>query len=156
MTLGRPAGCCGSALRLKRQAGNRFGEGEVLNEIGMMEREAGRPEEAADLHREALVAMTEAGDRIGQCGSRNLLARAHAGPGGRAQRARPAPPGARRRQPAAVPATSRPGRWRASPAACGATDPAAARAHLTRALALFRQIESPDQHEVERLLAELG
>ena len=37
-----------------------------------------------------------------------------------------------------------------------ATDPAGARAHLEQALALFRQVESPDQHEVERLLAELG
>ncbi len=37
-----------------------------------------------------------------------------------------------------------------------ATDPAAARAHLDQALALFREVESPDQHEVERLLAELG
>lgn len=36
------------------------------------------------------------------------------------------------------------------------TDPSAARAHLTRALSLFRQVESPDRHEVERLLAELG
>ena len=36
------------------------------------------------------------------------------------------------------------------------TDPTAARAHLEQALALFRQVESPDQHEVERLLTELG
>ncbi|MBG6069147.1 AfsR/SARP family transcriptional regulator [Micromonospora ureilytica] len=143
------------ALRVKREVGTRFGEGEVLNEIGMMEREAGRPERAADLHRAALVAMTEAGDRIGQCGSRNLLARAILDQGDVSSAL-----DLHRR--VLVDATGlgslhEQGRALEGIARCLlATDPAAARAHLTRALALFRQIESPEQHEVERLLTELG
>ncbi|MEU2665619.1 hypothetical protein [Micromonospora sp. NBC_01740] len=36
-----------------------------------------------------------------------------------------------------------------------ADDPAAARSHWTRALALFRQMEAPERHEVSRMLAEL-
>ncbi|MGC5289165.1 BTAD domain-containing putative transcriptional regulator [Micromonospora sp. DT231] len=143
------------ALRFKRQMGTRFGEGEVLNEIGMMEREAGRPEQAADLHRAALVAMTEVGDRVAQCGSRNLLARAILDQGDvtsaldlhRRVLADATGLGARNEQGRALTGIAR---------CLLASDPAAARAHLTRALFLFRQIESPDQHEVERLLAELG
>ncbi|MCG5436481.1 AfsR/SARP family transcriptional regulator [Micromonospora foliorum] len=144
-----------SALRLKRQAGARFGEGEVLNEIGTMEREAGRPERAADLHRAALVAMTEVGDRIAQCGSRNLLARAILEQGDVASAldlhrrvlADASRLGARYEKARALEGIAR---------CVRDTDPTAARAHLEQALALFRQIESPDQHEVERLLTELG
>ncbi|MEU4470830.1 BTAD domain-containing putative transcriptional regulator [Micromonospora sp. NPDC023888] len=143
------------ALRVKRQMGNRFGEGEALNEIGMMEREAGRPEQAADLHRAALVAMTEAGDRVAQCGSRNLLARAILDQGDvtsaldlhRRVLADATGLGSRNEQGRALEGIAR---------CLLPTDPAAARAHLTRALSLFRQIESPEQHEVARLLAELG
>ncbi|MET8088840.1 BTAD domain-containing putative transcriptional regulator [Micromonospora sp. NPDC005220] len=144
-----------AALRLKRQVGARFGEGEVLNEIGMMEREAGRPELAADLHRSALVAMTEVGDRVAQCGSRNLLARAILAQGDvtsaldlyRRVLADATQLGARYEQGRALEGIGR----------CLRTgDPTAARAHLTRALSLYRQIDVPDRHEVERLLAELG
>ncbi|MET0416124.1 MAG: BTAD domain-containing putative transcriptional regulator [Actinoplanes sp.] len=143
------------ALHVKRDVGARFGEGEVLNEIGMMEREAGRPEQAADLHRAALVAMTEAGDRVAQCGSRNLLARAILDQGDvtsaldlhRRVLADAVALGARYEQAQALEGIAR---------CVRPSDPASARAHLLRALALFRQIESPDRHEVERLLAELG
>ncbi|MGV9216144.1 BTAD domain-containing putative transcriptional regulator [Micromonospora sp. RB23] len=144
-----------AALRLKRQVGARFGEGEVLNEIGMMEREAGRPERAADLHRSALVAMTDVGDRNGQCGSRNLLARAILAQGDatsaldlyRRVLADATQLGVRYEQGRALEGIGR---------CLLTTDPAAARAHLTRALSLYRQIDVPDQHAVERLLAELG
>ncbi|MET8356768.1 BTAD domain-containing putative transcriptional regulator [Micromonospora sp. NPDC005171] len=143
------------ALRIKREVGARFGEGEVLNEIGMMEREAGRPQRAADLHRAALVAMTEAGDRIAQCGSRNLLARAILDQGDATSAL-----DLHRRVLVDATGLSSPheqGRALEGIARCLLSiDPAAARAHLTRALALFRQIDSPEQHEVERLLAELG
>ncbi|MET8039668.1 BTAD domain-containing putative transcriptional regulator [Micromonospora sp. NPDC005215] len=143
------------ALRFKRQNGTRFGEGEVLNEIGMMEREAGRPELAADLHRTALVAMTEVGDLVAQCGTRNLLARAILDQGDstsaldlhRRVLADATGLGARYEQGRALEGIAR---------CLLPTDPAAARAHLNRALFLFRQVESPDQHEVARLLAELG
>ncbi|MCM0674483.1 tetratricopeptide repeat protein [Micromonospora phytophila] len=141
------------ALYLKRRNGNRFGEGEVLNEIGVMEREAGRPEDAAALHREALVAISEAGDRIGQCASRNLLARAILDQGDvssaldlhRRVLQDATRLGARYEQARALDGIAR---------CLRATDPAAARSHWTRALALFRQMESPDQEEVVRLLAE--
>ncbi|MFG1870109.1 AfsR/SARP family transcriptional regulator [Micromonospora arborensis] len=143
------------ALRFKQQVGSRFGEGEVLNEIATMEREAGRPERAADLHRAALVVMTEVGDRIAQCTSRNLLARAILDQGDvtsaldlhRRVLADADRLGARYEQARALLGLAR---------CLRSTDPAAARTHLTRALFLFRQVESPDQHEVERLLAELG
>ncbi|MFY1618145.1 BTAD domain-containing putative transcriptional regulator [Micromonospora sp. WMMD736] len=143
-----------AALRLKRQAGARFGEGEVLNEIGMMEREAGRPERAADLHRAALVAMTDVGDRVAQCGSRNLLARAILAQGDvtsaldlyRRVLADATRLGARYEQSRALEGIGR---------CLLTTDPVAARAHLTRALSLYRQVDVPDQHEVERLLADL-
>ncbi|MCX5067989.1 tetratricopeptide repeat protein [Micromonospora lupini] len=143
------------ALRIKRQMGSRFGEGEVLNEMGAVEREAGRPELAADLHRAALVAMTEVGDRIAQCGSRNLLARAILDQGDvtsaldlhRRVLADAAALGARYEQAQALEGIAR---------CLLPSDPATARAHLTRALSLYRQIDMPDRHEVERLLAGLG
>ena len=127
----------------------------MLNEIGMMEREAGRPERAADLHRAALVAMTEVGDRPAQCGSRNLLARAILDQGDTTS----ALDLYRRVLADTTRLSIRYERARALEgiARCLApTDPAVAREHATRALSLYRQIESPDQHEVERLLTELG
>ncbi|TYB35601.1 tetratricopeptide repeat protein [Micromonospora sp. AP08] len=142
------------ALHLKRQLGNRYGEGEVLNEVGMLEREDGRPERAAALHRDALVAMTEVGDRIGQCASRNLLALAIRDQGDVASAldlhrrvlADATRMGARYEQARALDGIAR---------CLRDTDPDAARSHWTRSLALLRQIESPDQHEVERLLSDL-
>ncbi|WP_435121951.1 BTAD domain-containing putative transcriptional regulator [Micromonospora tulbaghiae] len=144
-----------AALHLKRTTANRFGEGEILNEIGMMEREAGRPVEAAAQHRAALLAMTDAGDRIGQCASRNLLARALHDLGD---------------VDAAIDlhrrvlddATRLSLRYEQARALDGLarclrhTDPDQARRYAARALALFRQVESPDRRETERLLAELG
>ncbi|MEU0549604.1 BTAD domain-containing putative transcriptional regulator [Micromonospora sp. NPDC005979] len=143
-----------ASLRLKRQVGARFGEGEVLNEIGMMEREAGRPERAAELHRAALVAMTDVGDRTAQCGTRNLLARAILDQGDvssaldlhRRVLADATQLGARYEQGRALEGIGR---------CLRTTDPAAARTHLTRALSLYRQIDVPDRHEVEQLLADL-
>ncbi|WP_444949122.1 BTAD domain-containing putative transcriptional regulator [Micromonospora ureilytica] len=143
------------ALYLKRRGTNRFGEGEVLNEIGVLERNAGQPDLAAALHREALVAMVDAGDRIGQCASRNLLARAILEQGDAASAldlhrrvlADASRLGARYERARALEGVAR---------CVRDTDPTAARAHLEQALTLFRQIESPDQYEVERLLTELG
>ncbi|MGI5524290.1 BTAD domain-containing putative transcriptional regulator [Micromonospora sp. CA-259024] len=143
------------ALHLKRKEGNRFGEGEVLNELGVIERVDGRPERAAALHRDALVAMIEVGDRIGQCASRNLLAQAILEQGDVASALDlhrrvlhdATRLGARYEQARALEGVAR---------CVRASDPAAARTHLTRALSLFRQVESPDQHGVERVLAELG
>ncbi|WBB66096.1 AfsR/SARP family transcriptional regulator [Micromonospora sp. WMMD812] len=142
------------ALAFKRRLGNRYGVGELLNEIGELERVSGHPETAMNLHREALVAMTEAGDRSGQCASRNLLARAllEAGDPGaaldlhRRVLADAARLDARREQARALDGIAR---------CLRDSDPIAARTHWTRALVLFRQVEAPDRHEVERLLAEL-
>ncbi|MGC4877043.1 BTAD domain-containing putative transcriptional regulator [Micromonospora sp. DT43] len=143
------------ALYLRRKARHRFGEGEVLNEIGVMERNAGKPERAAALHRDALMAMMDAGDRIGQCASRNLLALAVAEQGDAASAL-----DLYRR--VLVDAGRLGGRYEQAVALQGIarcvrkTDPASARLHLTRALSLLRQLDVPDRHEVERLLAELG
>ncbi|KAB1911235.1 BTAD domain-containing putative transcriptional regulator [Micromonospora sp. AMSO31t] len=143
------------ALHLKRSSGNRFGEGELLNEIGMMEREAGRPDEAATRHRAALVAMTDAGDRIGECASRDLLARALHDQGD----VDAALDLHRRVLRDATRLGLRYGQARALDGLARClrdTDPAQARAYAGRALALFRQVESPDQRATEELLAELG
>ncbi|RIV32643.1 AfsR/SARP family transcriptional regulator [Micromonospora radicis] len=144
-----------AALALHGRAGNRYDEGEILNELGVMEREAGRPEEAAGLHRRAFVAMSEAGDLVGQCGSRNLLARALLDQGD----VRSAQDLFGRVLIDAMRINHRYEQGRALDglARClAATDPAAARSHWVRALSLLRQVESPDAAEVERLLAELG
>ncbi|KXK58821.1 transcriptional regulator [Micromonospora rosaria] len=143
-----------AALYLKRQGGNRLGEGEVLNELGAVERAEGRPDSAATLHREALVAITEAGDRVGQCASRNLLARAILDQGDvssaldlhRRVLADATRLGVRYEQARALDGMARCRR---------AADPAEARAYWARALALFRQVDAPEQHEVARLLAAL-
>ncbi|WP_262013359.1 AfsR/SARP family transcriptional regulator [Micromonospora sp. Mcm103] len=144
-----------AGLGLKRRVGNRYGEGELLNELGMMEREEGRPEAAGALHWEALVAMTDAGDLVGQCASRNMLARAILDQGdvasaldlhrrvlGDATRL-----GARYEQARALDGMAR---------CLPHTDGDQARRYAARALALFRQVESPDQRDTEKLLAELG
>ncbi|MEU7760479.1 AfsR/SARP family transcriptional regulator [Micromonospora aurantiaca (nom. illeg.)] len=144
-----------AGLGLKRRVGNRYGEGELLNELGMMEREEGRPEAAGALHWEALVAMTDAGDLVGQCASRNMLARAILDQGdvasaldlhrrvlGDTTRL-----GARYEQARALDGMAR---------CLPHTDGDQARRYAGRALALFRQVESPDQRDTEKLLAELG
>ena len=142
------------ALTLHRRVSNRYDEGEVLNELGVMEREAGRPDEAAALHREALIAISDAGDLVGQCASRNLLARAILDQGD-----------VRSAQDlfgrVLLDATRINHRYEQARALDGIarclrdTDPAAARPHWVRALSLLRQVESPDADEVERSLAEL-
>lgn len=142
-----------TALRLKRRVGNRYGEGEMLNELGLMER-ADSPEKAAALHREALVTMIDAGDRAGQCGTRNMLAQAIAEQGDR--------PSAldlfRRVLQDAQKINHRYEQARAldGMARClRSTDVSAARAYWTQALALFDQVDVPERHEVRRLLTEL-
>ncbi|MFI6261208.1 BTAD domain-containing putative transcriptional regulator [Micromonospora sp. NPDC051006] len=142
------------ALAMKRRLGNWYGVGELLNEIGALERAGGHPEVALDRHREALVAMIEAGDRGGQCASRNLLARAllAAGdPGSALDLHRRVLADATRLDVRHEQARALDGIARC----LRESDPVAARAHWTRALALFRQVEAPDRDEVERLLAEL-
>ncbi|WP_028569395.1 AfsR/SARP family transcriptional regulator [Salinispora tropica] len=143
-----------AALRLTRLVDNSYGEGEVLNELGAVEREAGRPEEAARLHREGLTAISKSGDRVGVCASRNLLARAIADQGDR--------PSAldlfRRVLHDAQKINHRYEQARAldGMARClRSTDASAARAYWTQALALFRQLDVPERHEVRRLLTEL-
>ncbi|MFI7431032.1 BTAD domain-containing putative transcriptional regulator [Micromonospora sp. NPDC049836] len=143
------------AVNLKRRVGNRFGEAELLNEIGVMAREDGRPVAAAGRHREALVAMIEIGDRTGQCASRNLLARALLDQGDAASAldlhrrvlADATRVGARYEQARALEGIARCLRH---------SDPAQARTYAGRALALFQQLESPDQRQTAELLAELG
>ncbi|PWR12049.1 transcriptional regulator [Micromonospora sicca] len=143
-----------AALYLKRKSGSRAGVGELLNELGMIEQEESRPARAAVLHQEALVAMSDAGDRIGQCASRNLLARAMLHQGDAASAL-----DLHRR--VLTDATRLGVRYEQARALDGIarclrdTDPAAARSHWLRALTLFRQVESPDRHEVERLIAAL-
>ncbi|MGC4895007.1 BTAD domain-containing putative transcriptional regulator [Micromonospora sp. DT31] len=144
-----------AGLRLKREIGNRFGEGELLNELGMMECAEGRPEAAAERHREALVAMNDAEDLIGQCHSRNLLARAVLEQGDvtgaldlfRGVLADATRLSARYEQAQALDGLARCLRH---------TDLAQARRYASRAVTLFHQVESPNERESAALLAELG
>ncbi|MEU5563796.1 AfsR/SARP family transcriptional regulator [Micromonospora musae] len=141
-----------AALAMKRRLGNRYGVGELLNEIGALERADGHPEAAMDRHREALRAMTQAADRNGQCVSRNLLARALLDQGDAASAL-----DLHRR--VLTDATRLNARYEQARALDGiarclvGTDPAAARAHWVRALALFSEFEAPERHEVRRRLA---
>ncbi|RKN38870.1 AfsR/SARP family transcriptional regulator [Micromonospora endolithica] len=142
------------ALTLKRRLGNRYGVGELLNELGAIELSTGHPQAAVDLHREALITMTEVGDRQGQCVSRNLLARA--------LRVAGDPTSAcdlhHRALADAVRLNFRGEQARAHDGIARClrdSDPAAARGHWSRALALFRQLPAPEADEVERLLADL-
>ncbi|MFU8854283.1 BTAD domain-containing putative transcriptional regulator [Micromonospora sp. SL1-18] len=143
------------ALLLKRRDHNRFGEGEVLNEIGVMERRAGRPGEAALRHREALLAMIGVGDPSGQCASRNLLARALLEQGD-------SPSALDLHRRVLQDATKLGLRYEQARALDGmarclcSTDRKGARTYASRALILFRQIESPDQKDAAELLAALG
>ncbi|MEV2238958.1 BTAD domain-containing putative transcriptional regulator [Micromonospora sp. NPDC049891] len=143
-----------AALLAHRAGKDRFDEGEMLNELGVMEREAGRTEEAATLHRQAFIAISEAGDLVGQCGSRNLLALAILDQGdvrsaqdlfGRVL-LDAARINHRYEQARALDGIAR---------CLRSTDPAAARSHWARALALFQQLDVPEQETVRRLLAEL-
>ncbi len=142
------------ALLLHRRINNRYSEGEMLNELGVLEREAGRPDEAAALHRQGLIAISETGDLVGQCASRNLLARAILDQ----QDVRSAQDLFGR---VLLDATRIEHRYEQARALDGIarclrdSDPAAARSHWVRALSLLRQVESPDAREVERLFAEL-
>ncbi|WP_341717906.1 BTAD domain-containing putative transcriptional regulator [Micromonospora sp. FIMYZ51] len=143
-----------AGLALQREVDSRFNEGEVLNELGVIEREAGRPEEAAALHRQALILISEVGDLVGQCASRNLLARAILDQGD-----------VRSAQDlfgrVLLDATRIEHRYEQARALDGIArcvrdrDPVAARSHWVRALSLLRQVESPDAAEVERQLDEL-
>jgi tetratricopeptide (TPR) repeat protein len=143
-----------AALRVLRTLRNHFAEGDLLNEIGAVERACGRPAEAAARHRAALAAMRDAGDRGGECTARNLL--------GRDLRDLGEVGAALELHHQALHAATRiqclPEQARALDgiAAClRPTDPAAARSYWTRALALYVQAESPEQHEVRRRLQEL-
>ncbi|MFI7603688.1 AfsR/SARP family transcriptional regulator [Micromonospora sp. NPDC049366] len=143
------------ALRLKRRLANRMGAGEVLNDIGVIERILGRPEAAAARHREAFVLFTQVGDRIAAFAARNLLGYALLAQGD-------ATSALDLHRRVLADATRLNARYEQGRALDGIarclrpSDPAAARTHWTRALALFRQAEAPERHEVERLLAELG
>ncbi|MEG3636181.1 AfsR/SARP family transcriptional regulator [Micromonospora palythoicola] len=144
-----------TSLRLHRLTGNRINESEVLNDLGRIEREAGRPESAARLHREALTLVTQAGDRMGQFTSQNLLARALLEQGdvrsarNLFHRVLEDATGVdfRHQQAQALDGIAR--------CRC-ATDPAEARSHWIRALALFRQLDVPEQYEVQESLAAFG
>jgi DNA-binding SARP family transcriptional activator/tetratricopeptide (TPR) repeat protein len=141
------------ALHFKRISGNRYGEGEVLNDIGRTERAQGNPESAAGRHREALVAMVEGRDRGGECASRNLLGRALLDLGDTA--AAVELHGRALADATKIESRCEQARALDGLAACvRETDPDAARAYWTRALALLEQIESPDRHEVRARLAE--
>ncbi len=143
-----------AALRMLRTLRNHFAEGDLLNEIGAVERARGRPAEAAERHRAALAAMRDAGDRGGECTARNLLGRDLCDLGeidAALELHRQALHVATRIECLLEQARALDGI-----AAClRPTDPAAARSYWTRALALYVQVESPEQHEVRRRLGEL-
>jgi hypothetical protein len=120
----------------------------------VIERVLGDPEMALRRHREALVAMVDGRDRVGECTSRNLLGRTLLDLGD-------TDGAAESHRRALADATRIASRYEQARALDGLatcvrdTDPDAARGYWIRALTLLEQIESPDRHPVRARLAEV-
>jgi CHAT domain-containing protein/Tfp pilus assembly protein PilF len=67
-----------AALAIYREIGNRGGEGDTLNVLGLLFRIAGQPQTAIDLHQQALDIAREIGDRAGEGRALGNLGNAYA------------------------------------------------------------------------------
>jgi DNA-binding SARP family transcriptional activator/tetratricopeptide (TPR) repeat protein len=144
-----------ASLALKERIGVRLGVAESTNDLANAHRELGHLAEAERLHRAALRRSTAVGQRSMDVATMNDLGQTlvRAGRSGEA---------VDMHEQALALATSlgnpyEQGRALAGIAACRVDDdPAEARRHWERALVLFRRIEVPERHEVERHLAALA
>ncbi|WP_327038868.1 AfsR/SARP family transcriptional regulator [Micromonospora maris] len=142
-----------AALALRERTGDRFAEAEVRNDLGIALRGLGRVAEAAVQHEAARQLAVEAGEPHVQAAALNDLALTMAilGDGSRASDLH---------HEALRLATRIAHRYEQGRALAGlaehllATDPAEARRHWERALAIFRRMGVPEQAEVERRLAQ--
>jgi DNA-binding SARP family transcriptional activator len=143
-----------AAIRARRRTRNRWGEAEALNELGAVHRLLGNLERALANHREALVVIRGAGLRQEECAIYNELGRTMFALGDRSA----ALDMQRRALVGTTKIQHKYGQARALDgiAAClRETDPASACQHWLQALELYRELEVPERHEVERQLAAL-
>lgn len=143
-----------ASLRLRVRTGNRFAASEALNDLGVAYRHLGRLDEAYRQHRAALEAALASGERHVESAALNNLGLTLAASDRHAEAME------KHRQALALATRiSHPyeqGRALTGLAACVAPDdPAEARRHLERALAIFRKMGVPERFEVERQLVGL-
>ena len=126
-----------------RDLGDRLGQAEALNDLGVVQRQTGDYPAAAASHQQALELFRDLGDRHGQASALNDL-------GDRAAADRGLP--GRRRQPPAGPGhvprprrPARPGRGAEPPrrASSRTSDSQQARDHHAQALAIARELGAP-------------
>lgn len=138
-----------------QRTSDRYVQAETLNELGRIDRALGSYDRAVGRHREALGLTREAGLRQDECTVYYELGRTMHAAGDTAaalELHRRALAGSRQIQFRAGEARALSGT-----AEClRESDPAAARRHWQQALQLLRELDHPEQHEVERELAALA
>ncbi|WP_223256635.1 AfsR/SARP family transcriptional regulator [Micromonospora endophytica] len=144
-----------SAMILFARTGHRYGETDARNTLGIAYRELGLPAQARRQHELALELAGDSAERHAECGVLNDLAHTLAA-GGDTEGA------IRAHRRAFDLATRIDNRYEQARALAGlaerllTTDPAEARRHWERALAMFRAMGAPERHEVEHRLADTG
>jgi DNA-binding SARP family transcriptional activator/tetratricopeptide (TPR) repeat protein len=142
------------ALAMKRRNTNRYGEAETLNELGVVHRALGNLKEAFAHHQRALAVIREASYGRGECAVHNEL-------GHTLRAAGDITAALESHQSALDCATKIQNRYGEARALDGIaaclrdTDSDDARRHWVRALRLYRDLDVPERHEVERQLAAL-
>ena len=142
-----------SAMVLYARTGHRYGEVDARNVMGIAYRNAGLLEQARQQHELALDLIADSAERQAECGVLNDLGvtLAAGGDTGSSMQAH------QRALDRAIQIDSRYEQGRALAGLAEhlfATDPAQARRHWARALAIFRRMGVPERFEVERRLAE--
>ncbi|MEV1331700.1 BTAD domain-containing putative transcriptional regulator [Micromonospora costi] len=143
-----------ASLALRDRTGHRYAEAEVRNDLGAAYRALGRLAEAQREHELARALASESGERYVEAAALNELGRTLAAAGREDE-------SAGRYREALRLATQIPSPYEQGRALAGLgehfarTDPAEARRHWERALAIFRRMGVPERVGVERRLAEL-
>ncbi|MFG1761815.1 BTAD domain-containing putative transcriptional regulator [Micromonospora parva] len=144
-----------ASLALRDRTGHRFAEAEVRNDLGIAYRGLGRLVEAQQQHEAARQLSITSGERHVEAAALNELGRTllAQGRGGEAVEMHQAA----LRLATRISHPYEHGRALAGLAECFArADPAEARRHWERALAIFRRMGVPERFEAERRLAELA
>ncbi|WBB65815.1 BTAD domain-containing putative transcriptional regulator [Micromonospora sp. WMMD812] len=142
-----------ASLALRDRTGHRYAEAEVRNSLGAAYRALGRLEEAQREHETARGLASDSGERYVEAAALNELGRTLAVAGRADEAAEMYAAGLRIATRIAHPYEQ--GRALAGLAEHFArTDPAEARRHWERALAIFRRMGVPERFDVERRLAD--
>ncbi|MDG9675659.1 BTAD domain-containing putative transcriptional regulator [Micromonospora sp. DH14] len=144
-----------ASLALRDRTGHRFAEAEVRNDLGIAYRGLGRLVEAQQQHEAARQLSITSGERHVEAAALNELGRTllAQGRGGEAVEMHQAA----LRLATRISHPYEQGRALAGLAECFArADPAEARRHWERALAIFRRMGVPERFEAERRLAEMA